>query len=301
MFGNLFSNKKYPEEGAQEQKQTPNQSQQNVVMPQQVVETPTPGGMDPVKRQNVESLTHLDARANQVLQQAQSEAKKARLPQIEPDIILLGLLYDKEIYKTLQEFTVNGGDLARELQQKQIPGVFDGTPILSTASQKVFDDAFTQARNRGSSFITPEDILLSLFSSDTTSQYLLTKGVQKEGLEKNLTKNPTFQSAGKKSILEQFGIDLTEEAKLGKLDPVVGREKEIERLTHILLRRTKNNPIIIGEAGVGKTAVIEGLSQDIVKGNVPDQLKDKKIIQLDLAALIAGASHRGQATPWDRT
>ncbi|MDO8270113.1 MAG: ATP-dependent Clp protease ATP-binding subunit [Candidatus Levybacteria bacterium] len=291
MFGNLFSTKKYGEDGTPEGAV----DQQNQNAPQAVIESPTqPGGMDPVKRQNVESLTHLDARANQVLQQAQNEAKKAKLSQIEPDLVLLGLLYDKEVYKTLQEFTVNVGDLARELQQKQTPGTFEGAPILSPVSQKIFDEAFTFAKNRGSSFITPEDILLALFNQDATAQYLSTKGIQKEGVEKNLSKSPTFQAAGKKSILEQFGIDLTGEARDGKLDPVVGRDKEIERLTHILLRRTKNNPIIIGEAGVGKTAVIEGLSQNIIKGQVPDQLKDKKIIELDLAALIAGASHRGE-------
>jgi len=290
MFGNLFSTKKYGEGETPSGQTNPIENQ-----PQQVVESPMqPAGMDPVKRQNVESLTHLDARANQVLQQAQNEAKKAKLALIEPDIVLLGLLYDKEIYKTLQEFTVNAGDLARELQQKQTPGTFEGPPVLSPTSQKIFDDAFTMAKNRGSSFITPEDILLSLFNSDATSQYLSSKGVQKEGLEKNLSKNPTFQAAGKKSVLEQFGIDLTNEAKDGKLDPVIGRDKEIERLVHILLRRTKNNPIIIGEAGVGKTAVIEGLAQKIIAGTIPDQLKDKKIIQLDLAALIAGASHRGE-------
>ena len=116
MFGNLFSNKKYGEDGvmdpnmSDQQGMMPNQGMQNPGMqggggigiapvPQQVIETPTSGGMDPMKRQNVESLTHLDARANQVLQQAQSEAKKARLAQINPDIVLLGLLYDKEIYK----------------------------------------------------------------------------------------------------------------------------------------------------------------------------------------------------------
>lgn len=291
MFGDLFTNKKYgEEENPEELKKKEGQDKE----PKEVVETPSNSGMDPMKRQNVESLTRLDSRANNVLQQAQNEAKKAKQEKIEPPVVLLGLLYDKEIYKTFQEFSVNAGDLARELQQKVTPGNFEGVPTLSDASQKIFDEAFTLAKNRGSSFITPEDILLSLFNSQETSALLTTKGVQKEGLEKNLSKNPTFQSAGKKSVLEQYGIDLTNEAKEGKLDPVVGRDKEIERLTHILLRRTKNNPIIIGEAGVGKTAVIEGLSQNIVKGQVPDQLKDKKIIELDLAALIAGASHRGE-------
>lgn len=290
MFGNLFTNKKTEEE-----------VQNNLAvpitqgMPQPVTETPVQnGGMDPMKRQNVESLSRLDARANQVLQQAQNEAKKVKQAQIEPDGVLLGLLYDKEIYKTLQEFTVNVGDLARELQQKMVPGTFEGPPVLSPPSQKIFDEAFTFAKNRGSSFITPEDLLLSLFNADATSAYLTSKGIQKAGIEKTLTKNPSYQVAGKRSVLEQFGIDLTNEAKVGKLDPVVGRDKEIERLTHILLRRTKNNPIIIGEAGVGKTAVIEALCQKIVEGSVPEQLKDKKIVQLDLAALIAGASHRGE-------
>lgn len=294
MFGNLFTNKKDGNQTPQGADSLQVQNPQTGV-PQVVVESPIQqGGMDPTKRQNVESLTHLDARANQVLQQAQNEAKKVKAAQIEPDSVLLGLLYDKEIYKTLQEFSINVGDLARELQQKQVPGTFEGVPILSPISQKIFDDAFTAAKNRGSSFLTPEDILLSLFNQDATASYLATKGVQKEGIEKTLSKSPTYQAAGKKSVLEQFGIDLTNEAKEGKLDPVIGRDKEIERLTHILLRRTKNNPIIIGEAGVGKTAVIEALALKIIAGTVPDQLKDKKIIELDLAALIAGASHRGE-------
>lgn len=285
MFGNIFTNKKDDEVQSQApQMQAP------------VSTAPSPMGapMDPLKRQNVESLTRLDARSNQVLQQAQNEAKRVKLAQIEPDVLLLGLLYDKEVYKVVQDFGVNVGDLARELQAKQVPGNAEGQPILSSTTQQIFDEAYKYAKNRGSSFITPEDIFLSLLNSASGSSILGSKGVQKEAAEKILSKSANYQAAGKKGVIEQFGIDMTQEAKDGKLDPVVGRDKEIERLIHILLRRTKNNPIIIGEAGVGKTAVVEALCQKIISGDVPEQLKDKRIIQLDLAALIAGASHRGE-------
>lgn len=290
MFGNLFTGKKEGEEMLSEQPTNGVAAQ----TPVSVAPTPMGAPMDPAKRQNLESLSHLDARSNLVLQQAQNEAKRSRLPQIEPDVLLLGLLFDKEVYKVIQDFGVNVGDLARELQSKQVPQVFDGQAVLSPATQQIFETAYTYAKNRGSSFITPEDLLLSLFNSTAGSSLLGSKGIQKDGVEKALSKNTSYQSAGKKSVLEQFGIDLTGEAKAGKLDPVVGRDKEIERLIHILLRRTKNNPIIIGEAGVGKTAVIEALCAKINEGSVPEQLKGKRIIQLDLAALIAGASHRGE-------
>ncbi len=292
MFGNLFTNKKEGEEVPQEQQ--PVAAGAPAQAPVSTDPTPMGGPMNPLKRQDVESLTHLDARSNLVLQQAQNEAKRVKVAQIEPDVLLLGLLFDKEIYKVIQDFGVNVGDLARELQAKQVPSTFDGQAVLSPTTQQIFETAYTYAKNRGSSFITPEDILLSLFNSSSGGALLSSKGIQKEGVEKALSKNTSYQAAGKKSVLEQFGIDLTAEAKAGKLDPVVGRDKEIERLIHILLRRTKNNPIIIGEAGVGKTAVIEALCSKINEGTVPEQLKDKKIIQLDLAALIAGASHRGE-------
>ncbi|MGH9856932.1 MAG: AAA family ATPase, partial [Acidobacteriota bacterium] len=117
--------------------------------------------------------------------------------------------------------------------------------------------------------------------------------MKKETIVDKFSKSPN-NAFGKRTVLEKYGIDLTEEARAGRLDPIAGRDKEIDRMVHILLRRTKNNPIIIGETGVGKTAIVEGLAQQIVSGNIPKDLREKRIFQLDVASLVAGASHRGE-------
>lgn len=250
--------------------------------------------MDPAMRQNLSALSHLDARTTQVLHHGQDETRRIRQEKIQPEQILLGLLYDEEIFKLLEGFGVDSAKLAQEIQGKEQLGMFSGQPTLSDASTQLFESAYRDIKNRDVSFISPEDLLVSLCSSTMPAAKVLTeKGVSKTSLEQKLAKSPTY-TTGKKSVLEQYGIDLTEEAKAGKLDPIAGRDKEIDRLIHILLRRTKNNPIIIGEAGVGKTAIVEGLAEKIVSSDVPSELKDKKIFQLDLASLVAGASHRGE-------
>lgn len=292
MLGNLFNQHK--DEKVQQGVQSA-----PVVSPQADIASaqsdPSTGSrMDPAMRQNLSALSHLDARTTQVLHHGQDEAKRIRQEKIQPEQILLGLLYDEEIFKLLEGFGVDSATLAKEVQSKETLGTFSGQPTLSDSSTQLFETAYREIKNRDVSFISPEDLLVSICNSTMPAAKVLTdKGVNKAKLDEKLAKSPTY-ATGKKSVLEQYGIDLTEEAKAGKLDPIAGRDKEIDRLIHILLRRTKNNPIIIGEAGVGKTAIVEGLAEKIVSSDVPAELKDKKIFQLDLASLVAGASHRGE-------
>ena len=308
MFGNLFNQKKQSDQGEPYQPmpvggiqsvntpQDPHISQQNSEVGQVPVgKVNTQGSkINPSLRQNLSALSHLDQRSTQVLQHSQEEAKRIKQQLIEPDQLLIGLLYDADVFKILEEFSVDPAKLTKEVQSKEVVGVFTGQPTLSDKSKQVFEQAYRDAKSRDSAFITPEDILLALFNDTlTTSAQLKQQGVNKEEVENKLSKNHGF-SYGKKSVLDRYGIDLTQQAREGKLDPIAGREKEIDRLVHILLRRTKNNPIIIGEAGVGKTAIIEGLAEEIVTGKAPKDLSNKRIIQLDLSSIVAGASHRGE-------
>jgi len=295
MFGNLFGSAKFR---VSDQTQTVQpQIPSPLISPE-----PVSGGsqniissvMNPALRQDLSVLSHLDTRATQVLQLAQKETKRIQQAFIEPEQILYGLLFDGEIFKLISQFSLDPTKIVKEIEGKETIGQFTGEPTLSENSKKIFEDAYLMVKKRGVEFISPEDILISLFSQNVSAaNYLNSQGIKKEDLENKLSKNSTYIS-GKKSALESYGIDLTEQAKNGELDPIAGRDKEIERLIHILLRRTKNNPIIIGEAGVGKTAIVEGLSKKIVDGSVPKDLQQKRIIQIDLSSLVAGASHRGE-------
>lgn len=277
---------------------TPDQSigasqPQQVIDPNANVPVQSPAGNVP-QRIDTQALSHLDPRAGQVLTHAQEEARRIKQQFIEPAQILFGLLYDEQIYKILGDSQIDGGALSKEIQSKEIMGVFRGQPALSKNSQGVFDQAYKDSKMRASNFIAPEDVLIALFTPEFgVSQLLESRGLKKEALIEKIAKNPNLNYS-KKTILEKYGVDLNEEARAGKLDPIAGRDLEIDRMVHILLRRTKNNPIIIGETGVGKTAIVEGLAQKIVGGQVPKDLQDKRIFQLDVASLVAGASHRGE-------
>ncbi|MDZ4224945.1 MAG: ATP-dependent chaperone ClpB, partial [bacterium] len=175
-------------------------------------------------------------------------------------------------------------------------------PYLSTHLKKVFDQASKEALNLKDDYLSVEHLLLALTDVKGNAAHDLLKknGATRESVLKALMEirgphRVTDQDPeGKIQALKKYGRDLTEIAKKGKLDPVIGRDEEIRRVIHVLSRRTKNNPVLIGEPGVGKTAIVEGLAQRIVQGDVPDTLKDKRLVTLDLAALVAGAKYRGE-------
>src|SRR3990167_4770571 len=298
LFDNLFhqnSNGHPPPQGGEPQT-TLDPAGDSLQPAQPQEENPVSSAANPILQQDIAALSHLDPRASTVISEALNEAKRMKSTFIEPEHLFYGLISDREIFKLLQDFGVDMAKLAREMQDSEKMGSFSGEPRLAEGSKQILEAAYTSAKGRSVDFVTPEDILLSFFNQTTpppVTEKLKTAGVAKEKIEEKLSKSSEFKT-GKKSVLKMYSIDLTQQAKDGKLDPIAGRDREIERLVHILLRRTKNNPILIGEAGVGKTAVVEGLAQMMTLDKVTPDLKDKSIVMLDLSSLIAGASHRGE-------
>lgn len=246
---------------------------------------------DPLVRQDMAVLSHLSPGSVSVLEKAQSEAKNFHQPFIEPMHVFLGLLSNSEVSTTLNKFSVDISKLIREIRSLQADGKFTGEPVLSEESKQIFEEAYLQVKKNGSGLIEPNDLLLAIFSKSIQIDKLLERqGVKGEQLSKEIGDHKVSTSGG----LGKYGADLTKQAQEGKLDPVAGRDEEIDRVIHILLRRTKNNPIIIGEAGVGKTAIVDGLAQMVVAQKVPQELIGVRIISLSVSSLVAGASHRGE-------
>ncbi|MET8468808.1 AAA family ATPase [Streptomyces sp. NPDC006422] len=207
--------------------------------------------------------------------------------------------------RVLEQAGVDPDRLAEEIAKvlPQEAGQPSAEPGLTPAAKRSLAAAHAQSQAAGVSYIGPEHILAALISDPGTGAARLLSAA---GLDMNKLADTTEQAAradgggsgsgtsGPATTLDEFGRDLTEEAKAGKLDPVVGRAEEIEQTVEILSRRSKNNPVLIGEPGVGKTAIVEGLAQRIVAGEVPDTLKDKRVVALDLSGMVAGAQYRGQ-------
>ena len=251
---------------------------------------------------NLDLMTHLTQRSNRVMMAAQTKAKELKADLVDSEHLLYGLTTDSEIYNLLVEAKIQPQLITDELNKVYKRGTVDRVVQFSPRIKKILNDALVIARKLGFEFIAPEHLLLSLFEEGegVGARVLVKLGLNKEELNKKVVgkkeglNEEEKKAQNKKKALEQFTIDLTAKASQGLLDPVVERSVVIERVIHILSRRTKNNPSLVGEAGVGKTAIVEGLAEKIVAKEVPEPLLNKRILQLDLMSMLAGASHRGE-------
>ena len=251
------------------------------------------------------NLNNFTIKSQEAVQQAVQLVTRNNQQAIEPEHLLKAVILTGESVTNFlfQKLGVNIPNLNRVLdrQIESLPKVSGGEPYLSNDANKVLQKAIDYSSKMGDQYVSLEPIILALFTENSTaSRILKDAGVTEKELRQAIEElrkgnKVTSQSAEDTyEALSKYAINLNERARSGKLDPVIGRDEEIRRVLQILSRRTKNNPTLIGEPGVGKTAIAEGLAHRIVRGDVPENLKSKQIYSLDMGALIAGAKYKGE-------
>ena len=244
-------------------------------------------------------------KAQEAVQEAVNTAQRAGQQTIDPTHLLAGIVAKgKDVTNFLfQKLGVNGTQIETLVQQEiaHLPRVTGGEPYFSNATSQILQRSIDIAKQMGDEFVSIEPMMLAMLESNSTAGRILKDaGCNERDLKKaiqELRQGAKVQSqSGDENYqaLSKYAKNLVEDARAGKLDPVIGRDEEIRRVLQILSRRTKNNPILIGEPGTGKTAIVEGLAQRIVRGDVPENLKDKQLYSLDMGALLAGAKYKGE-------
>ena len=251
------------------------------------------------------TLDKFTIKAQEAIQEAVNAATAGGQQVIEPVHLLKGIMSKaKDVTNFLfQKLGINASQIGILVEQelKHLPRVQGGEPYLSNESNRVLQQAIDYSGKMGDEFVSVEPVLLALLTvNSTASRILKDAGCTEKEMRAAINELRQGQSVKSQSAdenyqsLEKYAKNLVEEARQGKLDPVIGRDDEIRRVLQILSRRTKNNPILIGEPGTGKTAIVEGLAQRIVRGDVPENLKDKQVYSLDMGALVAGAKYKGE-------